>query len=77
METTTHTIFVRLLNENIDVWRPVQAMSLGDNIFRIIEQPYDRSNERWQFEPGAFVECRSTQLFDSMHLVAFKRADTG
>lgn len=45
-------IFVRLPDENVVVWRPVLAWPSGDNVYEIAEQEYDRTNERWQFEPG-------------------------
>lgn len=73
----THTIFVRLLNENVDVWRPVQAVLLGDDVYHIIEQPYDRSNEQWQFEPGTAVKCKYTLLSDGLCLVALSRVNAG
>jgi hypothetical protein len=50
-------IFVRLPDEAVDVWRPVLAESLGDHRYRILEQPYDRDAERWEFEPGDDVVC--------------------
>jgi hypothetical protein len=48
----TVQIYVGLLDEGIDVWRPVQAEQIGPSVYRIIEQPYDREIETWQFEPG-------------------------
>jgi hypothetical protein len=75
--TPTHTILVRLLNENVDVWRPVQAVSLGNNIFHIIEQLYERSHEHWQFEPMTTVECKETRYDNGMQLVAFRRVNAG
>jgi hypothetical protein len=49
-------IFVRLLREAVDVWRPVRAEHLHKNIYRIIpSQPYDREIETWEFEPGDTV----------------------
>jgi len=50
-------IFVRLLDEDVDVWCPVRADHLGGDIYRIIEQKYDRHTEKWQFEPGDQVVC--------------------
>jgi hypothetical protein len=50
-------IFVSLIDEGVDVWRPVLAEQLRDNIYRIAYQPYDRELETWQFEPGNEVIC--------------------
>lgn len=49
-------IFVRLLDEDVDVWRPVLARHVGADRYVIVEQPYDRGLERWEFEPGVEVE---------------------
>jgi len=48
-------IYVERLDEGVDVWRPVQAELLSDNTYRILNQHYDRSIERWQFGPGDVV----------------------
>ena len=51
-------IYVALLDEGIDVWRPVMARRLPGGTYLILEQNYDRSTETWQFEPGAVVKGR-------------------
>lgn len=58
----TAEIFVRLLHEGVEVWRPVQADHLYDDVYRITDQPYDREVETWQFEPGNDVVCELTPL---------------
>jgi hypothetical protein len=50
-------IFVRLLDEGVEVWRPVQARNTGRDRYLILEQPYDRDVERWEFGPGDEVAC--------------------
>lgn len=50
-------IFVRLPDEAVEVWRPVRARSIGSDRYLILEQPYDREIERWEFEPGDEVSC--------------------
>ena len=54
----SETIYVCLLDEGVDVWRPVKARRLSSGAYLILEQDYDRSTETWQFEPGAVVTCR-------------------
>jgi hypothetical protein len=49
------TIYVRLLNENNPVWRPVAATKLGEHLFRINEQEIPEGEE-WEFLPGNCVE---------------------
>jgi hypothetical protein len=56
------TIFVRLLDEGVDVWRPVQAELQSDSSYRIVIQPYNRDIEEWEFGPGEEVVC---ELIDS------------
>jgi hypothetical protein len=52
------TIYVALLDEGIDVRRPVEAERLSPDSYRIVDQDYDPSIERWEFEPGTVVRCR-------------------
>lgn len=64
------TIFIRLADEGVDVWRPVAAEQQRDGVYRILEQPYDRQLEHWQFEPGDDVRCESRNLHGGPVLVA-------
>jgi hypothetical protein len=50
-------IYVALLDEDVDVWRPVIAERLDRDVYRIVEQHYDKDTERWQFQPGDEVVC--------------------
>jgi hypothetical protein len=70
---TLTEIFVRLLDENVDVWRPVNAERIASDRFRIVEQPYDRGTERWEFEPGDEVICELVDSDDEAFLAATKR----
>jgi hypothetical protein len=45
-ETTTQ-IYVYLLDEGTDVWRPVEAMQLTEGVYRIASEPAE--DEKWQF----------------------------
>ena len=51
------TIYVALLGEGVDVWRPVEARPLGGDRFRIIGVNADVSDETWEFPAGALVRC--------------------
>ena len=66
-------IFVRLLDENVDVWRPVKAEQIAWDRFRIVEQPYERGAERWEFEPGDEVMCELVDSDDETFLAATRR----
>ncbi|HNS00403.1 MAG TPA: hypothetical protein PKX48_14430 [Planctomycetota bacterium] len=71
--TNVATIYVLLLDENVDVWRPVQAERLSENTYRILPQPYDRSTETWQFEPGDVVACEMLEFYEGRTLAATKK----
>jgi hypothetical protein len=58
------TIFVALIDEGTDVWRPVQARPLGGDLYRIIGVEADVSDEVWQFSPGAIVRCEPKRFND-------------
>lgn len=70
-------IYVSLLDEAIDVWRPVQAEHLRGDVYRIIEQPYDRELEHWQFEPGEIVVCKNIALADDGIILAAVKRESG
>ena len=67
------TIYIYLLDEGTDVWRPVSAEQIGDKIYRITGSPPD-DTETWQFFTGDIVRCRE-QTFASgeRRLVAYER----
>jgi hypothetical protein len=67
-------IYVSLLGEGVDVWRPVQAEHLGGNVYRIVAQTYQRETESWEFEPGDCVLCEDIESSDGRILAATRRA---
>jgi hypothetical protein len=70
--TATAIIYVRLLDEVVDVWRPVQAVDLGAGRYRIVEQPYEADIETWQFVPGNEVECEVVAMYEGPALTAVR-----
>jgi hypothetical protein len=68
-------IFVYLPDEQVDVWRPVQAEHLRENVYKIVEQPHDEEDETWQFEPGDEVVCELIDSSEGRILAAMRRAD--
>ena len=53
--TAEQRIYVALLEEGTDVWRPVMAKQISENGFLILgEAP---AEESWQFSPGTQVRC--------------------
>lgn len=70
----TAVIFVRLPDEPVLVWRQVRAERFTRDLYVIADQPYDRSVERWEFEPGERVVCRLVDSSDGPILAASSRA---
>jgi hypothetical protein len=55
---TETVVYVRLLDEGTDVWRPVRAIPLANGIFEIGEpEDYDPETETWEFPPHTKVTC--------------------
>lgn len=52
--TETVVIHVRLLDEGVDVWRPVEARQLSESTFQIVGDPVPE-DETWSFQPGDIV----------------------
>ncbi len=71
--STAEEIYVYLLDESVDVWRPVRAEHLGGDLYRIVSQPYDPEIESWQFEPGDSVVCGLIESSAGRILAATKK----
>jgi hypothetical protein len=67
------TIYVYLLNERTDVWRPVQAERISDSIFKIPDTAAIPEYEEWMFKPGDTVRCQSKDLSEGACLVAIEK----
>lgn len=66
-------VYVQLLDEGVDVWRPVAAEHVRANMYRIIGQPPNET-EHWEFGPGDVVLCRMQALSEGPVLVAYEKA---
>jgi hypothetical protein len=70
-EATVRKIYVRLLDEGVDVWRPVRALHQSDDVYVILSEPVE--GENWEFESRSSVRCRLNTFSDgSEGLVANK-----
>jgi len=66
------TIYVYLLSEGTDVWRPVNAVHLYENLYRITSPKIE--DEQWQFESGDLVRCKEkSSETNEPFLAAFER----
>jgi len=67
------TIYLALLDEGIDVWRPVQATELASGLYQIVSDNVDPSDERWEFSAGSKVRCELRSLSGGTYLVAVEQ----
>ena len=70
-EVTT-TIYVRLLDEGTDVWRPVDAMRVSDGLYRLVGTHVDA--EKWEFPSGNIVRVEKRKLSSGSEVVAAELA---
>ena len=68
------TVHVALVDEDVEVWRPVLAEHLHGHTYRIAAQEYDAAVERWEFEPGEVVVCELRRTSEGDMLVAKRKA---
>ena len=70
MSSHTETIYVALLNEGVEVWRPVLAYRRANDLFQIASKNDDPEDEEWEFSSGSLVRCETKQLSGGPCLVA-------
>lgn len=67
-------IYVYLLEEGTDVWRPVQAVHVRGDVYRIISPNLDHEDEKWQFASGELVRCEErVSTNGGTYLAAYER----
>lgn len=66
---TSSTIYARLLDEGLDVWRPIAAEKIDDITFEIAPQQCP-ADEAWEINPGDQVRCSSKETGGERALVA-------
>ena len=56
MDSATISLYVRLLNEGTEAFRPTHASELGGGLFKLLPTPnYDPDDKEWEFLPGEMV----------------------
>lgn len=66
------TVYVELLDEGVDVWRPVSAREIQPGRYLLEGSMPDL--ERWAFQPGETVECEFRELSEGSALVVTRLA---
>jgi hypothetical protein len=65
------TVFVRLVDEGTQVYRPSPATHISGPVFRLgMPDGYDPDDEQWEFPPGSTVRCEKRTLDGSEVMVA-------
>ena len=62
------TVYVALLDEGTEVWRPVAVEQVGPGLFCLLGPVPE--GERWQFQPGQVVRCEGRAFAGGRALVA-------
>jgi hypothetical protein len=76
MDEKTVEIYMPLLDEGVDVWRPVNAVHIEKNMYKIISINEDPDDEHWQFPTGDIVYCREIKFEDgNIGLVAINKME--
>ncbi len=58
MATKQSVIYIPLLDEGVDVWRPTEGEMVADMVFKVLPtETYDPEDEHWEFPPGTIVRC--------------------
>jgi hypothetical protein len=69
------TVYVRLLGEGTEVYRPVPAEGISPSVFILGGQDiHNVDDEEWEFLPGDQVEVETRSLSGESVLVATKLA---
>ena len=69
----TETVYVPLLDEGTDVWRPAPARKVGDATYELLRpSDYNPDDEHWQFPPGSLVQCALRRNADGEFLAAVR-----
>jgi hypothetical protein len=69
----SETVYVGLLDEGVEVWRPVASTRLADGMYRLTDDAPD--DECWEFPPGSIVVAEERNLDGGPTLVALRLAD--
>ena len=57
-------IYMPLLDEGTDVWRPVEATHLSGDLYRV--DGTTPADEKWVFPQGAIVRCERTTVKEGL-----------
>ena len=59
-----HNIYVLLVNEPTEIWRPVEGVARGEHVYQIVSENSDPEGQTWQFVTGDTVRCELHTFMD-------------
>jgi hypothetical protein len=74
-KATSTAVHIYLLDEGVDVWRPVDAILVRESVYQISSECAIPKTESWQFLPGDTVRCEEKRLSRGMCLAAMEKVD--
>ena len=74
-DSPTDIVYVELLDEGVDVWRPVHALRIGDGKWIFQRAASAVAEEQWKFPLGSKVVCEYREFDTGPRLVAVRRSD--
>ena len=70
-------IYVQLLEEGTQVYRPVPVLPIEDEVYQLQgHELYDPEDELWEFTPGTLVKAELKYLVEGPVLVAVEKLPT-
>ncbi len=70
-----HNIYVAVVGEDPTVWRPVEALHIGDDVYEIVSVNANPEGQQWAFDTGTRVRVEEhTFMDDRKGLVAKQEA---
>lgn len=70
--SSMETIYVKLLDEGTEVFRPVPSVEVETNVYKLGSLESTEGDEKWEFEPGSIVTVENRILGDESVPVAIK-----
>lgn len=71
MATNSITIYIKLLDEGVDVYRPVDAICLSDGCYQLKGfDIFDPEDEHWEYLPGNVVKATTKEFNGKSILIA-------
>ena len=65
-------VYVELLDEGTQCWRPTSAVKVSGNVFVLTNENHDPDTEKWSVLPGSLITIEQQQTTNGSFGVAIK-----